>query len=1087
MKRFYITLICAIFSVAMYADVLVTGTVYEPSGDTCIGATVMEKGNPSKGTATDIDGNFQLNVSSLKATLVISYIGMQTEEVKLDGVNHVEVHLKDDNVTLDEVVVVGYGTQKKINATGSVRTIDSEVLESRPVSNAVQGLQGAVAGLNITNDSGGELGGTMNINIRGVGSIGEGSDSSPLVLIDGMEGDLSTINPNDIENISVLKDAAAASIYGSRAPFGVILVTTKGGKKGTTVNYNGNFRWNKPTNIPHTPDSYTFALMVNDAKFNTGAGIVYNSTYLDNIRKYQLGQKPYGVDNTWAAGSTYGWGGPRQAYGNTNWYDVHLKNTTFSQEHNVSVSGGGDSVNYYFSGNYLGQDGLFKYADEKYQRLALTGKVNVTFNKYVQFLWTSRFISTKNDKPSVLNSMFYHQLSRMAPVMPLYVPTGEYHPESYVQQLQDGGRQVQKNMQFYNQANLTITPIKDWQIHVDLNSRIENNPYTRQFKPVTYTDPNGVTAYLNLLDQQNSFRRIRDNGSFYVDPAAGESYYEKAQTHVNYFSTNFYTDYSLSFGENNFKFLLGVQTENYSNEITRVASWDILLPDTPFLPNDNGGGATMLSEQKGEWSSVGIFGRINYNYFDRYMVEVNLRGDGASRFPKDQRWGVFPSFSAGWNIANEKFWEPIYQTMNYFKLRASYGQLGNQNTTSFYPFYQKMYTTGGTVILDGQQASMLPMYDPYSTSLTWERIENVGAGVDFGFFNNRLSGSFDWYQRTTKDMIGPAYALAGIYGANAPKTNNAELRTRGWELEVSWRDNIGKDFSYSISASLSDYKSVITKYDSPNNSIDGWYQGKNYGEIWGYQVVGIAKSDQEMAEYLAQHNQDKIPLFAQGTSTWGGGDLMYADLDNDGSVDPGTRTLDNHGDLRVIGNMTPRWAYSFTLDFKWKFIDFRAYFQGIGKRDFFVVKGSGGNDALVGGAPFFGYGANEWQVALYEEQLDYFRYAGSPLGANYENPYYGRIRMDDYNIQVCDRFLQDASYLRLKNLQVGFSLPNNTPISKYVKKARLYFSAENLFTITKLKIFDPEALNTSDTQYDGGAGKVYPQYRTFSMGLELTF
>ncbi|MCH5241367.1 MAG: TonB-dependent receptor [Muribaculaceae bacterium] len=1081
MKRFYITLIGVLVSLGMYADVLVTGTVYEPSGDTAIGATVMEKGQPSKGTATDIDGNFQLNVSSLQATLVVSYIGMQTQEVKLDGLNHIEVHLKDDNVTLDELVVVGYGTQKKINATGSVRTIDSEVLESRPVTNAVQGLQGAVAGLNITNDSGGGLGETMNINIRGVGSIGDGSNSSPLILIDGMEGDLSTINPNDIENISVLKDAAAASIYGSRAPFGVILVTTKGGKKGTTVNYNGNFRWNKPTNVPHVPDSYTYALMMNDAYINTGGNAVYGSAKLEKMKQFQAGILKYGTDTS-APGSIYDWMGQTNTWGNTNWYDVHLKNTTFSQEHNVSVSGGGDMVTYYFSGNYLGQDGLFRYADEKYQRLALTGKVNVTFNKYVQFLWTSRYIATDNTKPSVLNSMFFHQLSRMAPTLPLYTTYDEYDPSSYVQQLRDGGRQDQKTQQIYNQGNLTITPIKDWQIHADISSRIEHNPYTREFKPVTYTMRDGSSGFINLGDQQNSFRRIRDNGTFYVDPAAGESYYEKANTYINYFSTNFYTDYSLSFGENNFKFLLGVQTESYSEEITRVASWDILLPDTPFIPSDNGGGSTMSSESKGKWTSVGIFGRINYNYNDRYMAEVNLRGDGASRFPKNQRWGVFPSFSIGWNIANEKFWEPAYHVMNYFKLRASYGQLGNQNTTSFYPFYQKMYTTGGTVILGDNQATLLPIFDPYSTSLTWERIENVGAGVDFAFFNNRLQGSFDWYQRTTKDMIGPAYALAAVYGANAPKTNNAELRTRGWELELSWRDNIGKDFSYSISASLSDYQTVVTKYDSPNNSIDGWYQGKNYGEIWGYSVVGIAKSDEEMAAWLAQHNQDKIPTAAQGTSTWGGGDLMYADLNNDGSVDPGTRTLDNHGDLRVIGNNTPRYAYSFTLDFKWKFIDFRAYFQGIGKRDYFIS--NGGN---IGGATFFGFQGGAYQNALYLEQLDYFRYAGAELGANFENPYYGRMRYDDYNTQCSDRFIQDASYLRLKNLQVGFSLPGKTPISKYVKKARIYFSAENLFTVTKLKIFDPEALKTNDTEYSGGAGKVYPQYRTFSMGLELTF
>ena len=1082
MKKLALTLIFALAAVLSYAQVTVTGVVYEPSGETAIGASVVEKGHEGNGVATDFDGNFTIKVSSADATLVVSYVGMQTQEVKLDGRTNIDITLKDDITALEELVVVGYGTQKKINATGSVKTIDSEVLESRPITNAVQGLQGAVAGLNITNDAGGALGGEMNINIRGVGSIGEGSNSSPLVLIDGMEGDLNTINPADIENISVLKDAAAASIYGSRAPFGVILVTTRGGQKGVRVNYTGNVRFQQPINTPHTPDSYTYALMVNDARINSGSTAAFGYQKLQQILAYQRGEL---TAPTWyTTTGQHSWASNYESVGNTNWYDVYLKKVSVAQEHNASVSGGGDMVNYYFSGNYLGQDGMFKHADEHYERLALTGKVNVKFNNYVQFLWTSRLITTSNRKPSALNSLFYHNLGRRAPTIPLYTTAldangnPEYHPDSMINNLENGGDQVQKTQQIYNQGNLTITPLKDWQIHVELSSRIENNPFTRQFNPISFTRADGTTQFWNVMDGVGTYHSVRPNGTFNVSPAPGETYYEKAQTNINYFSTNTYTDYSLTLKEkHNFKFLLGVQTEYYRTETTRVASTEVLLPDRPFLPSDGGSGNSMASEAKGEWSSVGIFGRINYNFDDRYMVEVNMRGDGASRFPKDQRWGFFPSFSAGWNIAQEQFFEPLaVKGWQYFKLRASYGTLGNQNTTSFYPYYQSMKTTGGDVILGGQQAIVLPMFDPFSTSLTWEKIENVGAGVDLGFMNNRLTASFDWYQRTTKDMIGPAFALPAVYGAAAPKTNNAELRTRGWELEASWRDNIGRDFSYGISASLSDYKTVVTKYESPDDYIDTWYQGKNYGDIWGYEVVGIAKSDKEMNAYIASHDQSAIG------DKWGGGDLMYADLNGDGKVDPGSRTVANHGDLKVIGNSTPRFAYSFTVEGKWKFIDLRAYFQGIGKRDFFVSNGG-----TLGSQTFFGFGNSEWQKSLFLEHLDYFRYAGSPLGANMDDPYFGRLRMDANNIQICDRFLQNASYLRLKNLQIGFSLPQTEKISKYVKKARLYFSAENLFTWTKLKIFDPEALNSTDDEYAGGAGKTYPQYRTWAVGLELTF
>ena len=1066
MKRYLFFLFCLVSALMASAQATVTGTVFEPSGDTAIGASVVEKGQKS-GAVTDLDGNFSLKVSSLNATIVVSYVGLETQEIKLDGRNHVEVHMKDGANALNEIVIVGYGTQKKINATGAVKTIDSEILESRPITNAVAGLQGAVAGLNITNDAGGAPGTSMNINIRGVGTVDSGSSSSPLVLIDGMEGDLSSINPNDIENISVLKDGAAASIYGSRAPFGVIIVTTKSGEMGTRVNYSGNVRFQNPVNVPNSVDSYTMALMVNDAWQNAGGGAQFGRGQLEKILAFQNGELEYGTE----AQTPLKWKEVYGSWGNTNWYKEYVKKIAVSQEHNATVSGGNQKVKYYFSGNYLDQSGIFNHANEKYTRLSLSGRVNVKFNDYVQFTWTSRIIATHNDKPSILNSLFYHNLGRRYPTEPLYLPNGEYHHNSLIQPMEEGGRIHDKTQQFYNQANLIVEPIKNWQIHVELNSRIQHNPYTRQFCPVYVTAPDGSKQPINFGDVGK--HSIGNDGTFGVQPENGESYFEKANRAANFFSTNIYTDYNWTIAEkHNFKALLGMQTEYYHRNIDRVASTNIVIPGRPFMPSDKGGESTMISEVNEEWSTMGVFGRINYNYDDRYMLEVNMRGDGASRFPKNQRWGYFPSASIGWNIAQEKFWESLYKTWNYFKIRGSYSILGNQNTTSFYPYYEKMATNVGSVILGGNQVTVLPVFSPFSSSLTWEKIENAGAGVDFGFLNSRLTGAFDWYQRTTKDMVGPALSLPGVYGAGAPATNNAELRTRGWELEVAWNDRIGKDWSYGISASLSDYNTVVTKYQSSDNKLAGWYQGKNYGEIWGFEVVGIAKSDREMSEYLEKHSQASI-----GTN-WGGGDVMYKNQDADPAINKGAQTVDDHGDLVVIGNTTPRYAYSFTLDAKWKFIDFRAYFQGIGKRDYFIGDGNRGTST------FFGYGGSAWQSTLFYDHLDYFRYAGSPLGANDEDPYFGRLRTDANNIQYCDRFLQDASYLRLKNLTIGVSLPETAKIAKYVQKARLYFSAENLFTFTKMKTFDPEALNDNGSW---GAGKCYPQYRTYSIGLELTF
>lgn len=1073
-KRFIIILLGFIISLlpvtALAQEISIRGVVLDETGEGLPGANVFVKGE-SVGTATDFEGNFVLKVPSNNSVIVASFVGYINKEIKVGNQREFKIQLTSDSQILDAVVIVGFGTQKKINATGAVKTIDNAVLEARPLSDAVQGLQGAVAGLNITNDQGGALGQKMEINIRGLGSIGEGSSSSPLVLIDGMEGDLSSINPNDIENISVLKDAAAASIYGSRAPFGVILVTTKSGERGLRVNYTGNVRISQPNSVPESVDSYEYALMLNDAFINSGGSAQFNQGHLDKILAYQRGELLYGIEQA-EGQNDWGWG--QRSFANTDWYDVYLKNFTVSQEHNFSISGGGDKVIYYFSGNNLSQTGLFNYADEKYSRMGLTGKVGVKFNKYISFNWSTRLITTDNNKPSAMDNLFFHNLGRRSPLMPVTMPNGEYNRESLIPSISEGGRIVDKNQLLYNQANLTIEPVKGWKIYADINSRLESPSYARHFSKLQYTLPDGSTQYFAVLEGVVDKTEIREDGSFNRQPPAGTAYYERAKGSVNYLQSNVYTDYEKTFNEKHyFKVLGGTQTEYYFSETVRAGSDDVLLDEKPFINSvsDN----IMISERKGEWANIGFFGRLNYAYDDRYMAEVNLRYDGASRFPSDQRWGVFPSLSLGWNIAKENFFSKLYDAgFEYLKVRGSYGLLGNQNTKSFYQYYQRMEAQPGSLVLGGTQVSVLPMYDPFSTTLTWERIENYGVGIEWGFFKNRFTGAFDWYQRSTLDMVGPAKSLSAVYGGTAPKTNNAALRTRGWEFEIGWRDFIGKDFSYGVYFNLSDYESVVTKYDSPDGKLEGdngaeaYYEGKVLGDIWGYQVIGIAKSDKEMNDYLSRVSQSAI-----GTN-WGGGDLMYRDIDGNKSVDSGSGTVTDHGDLTVIGNATPRFAYSFGLEASYKFIDFRAFFQGIGKRDVFFKNS----------ATFFGIVA-PYQRSFTKEHLDYFRYAGSSLGANMEDPYYGRLRTDQNNIQVSDRFLQDASYLRLKNVQIGFSLPENTKISKYVKNARLYVSGENLLTFTKLKIYDPEALGASTDPY--GPGKTYPMYRVWSVGLELTF
>lgn len=1073
MKKIFISfilfLICTV-GTAYAQSIIVKGTVLDEFGEGLPGANIQVKGT-SNGSIADIDGNFSIQVPSEKSSIIISFIGYEPKTVVIGKERDFKIKLKDNSQSVDEVIIVGFATQKKVNNTGSVVSVDAKKLAARPITSAIEGLQGVAAGLNITNDNGGAPGKSMEINIRGLGSIGEGSNAKPLILIDGMEGDLATINPNDVQSISILKDGASASIYGSRAPFGVVLVTTRSGDKTTVANYSGNLRVSQPVSVPNPVDSYRYALYLNDAYSNGGGNPPFGTAKLNQILGYQRGEIPYGMSSKVGGDGKLTWTSGQDNFGNTDYYDVHLRKASYSQEHNASVSGGGERATYYFSTNYMKQSGVLRYADDSYSRFNISGKINVKILPNLTLSYNTRFVNTTDDKPSSLDNLFFHNIGRTMPLEPLYTPAGEYSQTSMVESLQNGGRKVIKEQQLYNQANFMYEPIKNWKIYVELGSRIENPRDTRQFNKIYYTRPDGTKEPMSIFKDVLDRTEInQDNGEFRRQPAAGVSYYEKAYGYDNYFNTNVRTDYEFTHGPHYFRALVGVQTEYFSTELTRVSSDGILLDETPFLPSSKGINP-MMSEKKGEWASIGIFGRLNYVLHDRYLFEVNLRRDGASRFPANQRWALFPSFSLGWNIAKENFFKPIADAgVETFKIRGSYGTLGNQNTTSFYPYYQKMFSQDGNFILGGANATSLPSPKPFASKLTWEKIENYGGGVDIVLLSNRLTASFDYYQRTTKDMVGPSKSLPAAFGADSPPTNNAALRTRGWEFEVLWRDRIGRDFEYEINASLSDYQSVVTKYDSPDGSLDAkrYYTGKKLGDIWGYQVEGIAKSDIEMFNWTQKNDQSSLG------KNWGGGDIMYKDINGDGKVNNGGNTIYDKGDLSVIGNGTPRFAYSFRLYAKYKFIDISAFFQGIGKRDVF----------FDGSATFFGV-TGEWQRSIFVEHLDYFRYAGDPLGENL-NAYYARPRFDGgNNTRVSDYYLQDASYLRLKNLQIGFSLPENIPLAKIIKKARIYVSGENLFTFTNLRIYDPEAIGSGISEY--GPGKTYPMYRTFSVGLSLTF
>ena len=1062
-------------------QIKVSGTVSDALGPV-IGASVVEKGNTSNGTITDVNGNFSLSVPS-GATLLISYIGYKAQEVQAVAGRVIDVTLKEDTEMLDEVVVVGFGTQKKVNLTGSVGIATAKELESRPVSSATQALQGLVPGLKITTNSG-ALDQNMNISVRGTGTIGS-SSGSPLILIDGMEGDINTVNPQDIENISVLKDAAASSIYGSRAPFGVILVTTKKGKAGkATINYNNSFRVASPIGLPESMDSYTFAVLMNESLKNSGKAARFSDETMRKMLDYQSGKLTGGMDPS--PSNPDAWNDVWQyAYGNTDIYDELYKSTVFSQEHNVSVSGGSEKMTYYGSFNYLDQGGLLKIGEDGMKRYNITGKFTSELTDWLKFNFTTRF--TRNDvwRPRKFNDTFYRMFGRQNwPNIPMYDPNGNIFGYNAVELEQGGQRDVQTDRHYY-QAALIFEPIKNWITNVEFNYSIMNQKVKETTLPSYQLGPTGTELY-----------REKDSGLYQEDKKE------------NYLNLNIYSEYAHTFDEaHNLKIMAGFQAEEMEQSDLNVFKNGLIMADMPEFDLTNGQLNSGLAKDatvhgySNRWATAGFFGRLNYDYQGRYLVEANIRYDGTSRFRRGNRWQWSPSFSLGWNIAQEKFWQPMQNVANLLKLRFSYGQLGNQNTNTWYPTYRTM-TLGvldGGWLQNGTKPNTAKVGDLISTVLTWEKVRTWDIGLDYGFFNNRLTGSFDYFVRYTKDMVGDAPELPLTLGVNPPQTNNCDLKTKGWEVSLAWRDRLKNGLNYGISVSLSDQQTYIDSYPSnktgsltsgsSNTGVKWAYiTGQKINQIWGLETIGIAKTQEEMDAHLA--SLPKGGQSAIGTQ-WGAGDIMYKDLNGDGKISTGANTLSDHGDLKVLGDANPHYFFGIDLTADWKGFDFRCFLQGVLKHDFWPGGDSTTNNDNAGGY-FWGVRGNvsEWHIRGFVQHNDYFRAESSGL-EGYElpantNSYFPRPLLSyadgGKNQRVQSRYMQNAAYMRLKNLQLGYTLPATWTKKAGISKCRLFVSGENLLTFTSLfDVFDPE------TCIGGVGGNVYPLSSTWSFGLSLTF
>lgn len=1032
------------------------GIVKDANGETVIGASVVVKGT-TNGTITGLDGDFELSNVKKGATIVISFVGYQTVEVVWNG-EPLTIKLKDDSQVLDEVVVVGFGTQKKVNLTGSVSTVGAEELSSRPVSNVSQALQGLVPGMNFgysSDGNGGQLGQEMTVNIRGAGTIGSGSNSSPLVLIDGMEGNMNMLNPQDIESISVLKDAAASSIYGSRAPFGVVLITTKKGKAGKmNINYNNNFRWSQAINMPKVADSYTYASYFNRMLTNDGSTAYFDETRMQRIRDYLDGTLTQTTFPSKDNGNRWDWIGNT----NTDWYDVVFGGTAFSQEHSISANGGTEKIQYYFSANYMNQEGMLRVKRDDLKRYTVTGKITAQLFPWLNMTYNTKYMRRDLTQPTAANDYtMYHNIAKRWPMEPVYDPNGHYMSGTLINNVLYGGDVDTQTDWLYQQFQIVAEPIKNWKIFAEIN-----------YKTI---DEFAHTSTLKVPQWQV------DNTSYYIDGWTTNKVTERTER-TNYFNTNIYSDYAHTFNDaHNLKVMVGFQAESNKWRQLQATAQDLISEEVPNI-NAATGKQTIDKSQLTQWATAGFFGRINYDYKERYLFEVNMRYDGTSRFARDQRWNVFPSFSAGWNIAREEFMQDYSHIVNNLKIRGSWGELGNQNTTNLYPYIQLMKFVAAdpdsSWLINGARPNTANAPDLISALLGWETMRSWNIGFDLGMFNNRLTMSFDFFNRKTLDMVGPAPELPVILGADVPKMNNADMQSVGFELDLGWQDRI-RDFSYNVHFLLSDDRQKILKYPNPTGNLSTWNAGHYIGEIWGLETIGIAKSQAEMDAHLASlpnGGQDAI-----GTK-WGAGDIMYRDINGDGRITEGS-TLSDPGDRRIIGNNSPRFRFGLDLGAQWKGFDLRIFFQGVMKRD-----------AWLGDNMFWGANGGMWQATCFTSHLDYFRPEGDPEGANLD-AYFPRPLANNYgkNQKTQTGYLQNAAYMRLKNLQIGYTLPNRITQKVGMSNVRIFFSGENLFTISGLPDgFDPETIYSGyGASWGVQSGKSYPLSRTFSTGISVNF
>lgn len=989
----------------------VTGVVVDASGVPLIGVNVLEKGT-TNGTITDFDGKFTLNVSSPNAKLVISYIGYVSQEVSAPKNGELKVVLKEDTETLEEVVVVGYGTQKKANLSGSVSSVDSEQLQNRPIQNVSSGLQGLMPGVTITGTNGAPGMDSGNIRVRGTGTL---NSASPYILIDGVESEtMGDLDPNDIASISVLKDAASAAIYGSKAANGVILITTKRGSTGKPkISYSGYISFQNTTETIDRLSSYEYASMYNDALKSEDKAPRFTS---DEIQKFKDGTDPN--------------------YPNTDWYDLAYK-TGIQHRHNINISGGNEHAKYMGSLGYLNQTGVLPNAGR--EQFNARTNLDMKITKRLSAKINLAYIKNKYDDASSAyyggsSDQIIRQLNLISPWIVNRYEDGTYGTISDgnpIAWLDSGMKVTRDNYNFTGLASL------DYKILDELT--------------LTLTG-----SYVNDLQNYKYFQPfIQYNPNKASDPSSlDERYYRWDRTNYDVL-----LNYDKTFGKHNLKGLAGWHTEKYNYKYMKAYRKN--------FPNDNltdmnaGDAATQTNEgYSRELAMISWFARVNYDFAGKYLLEANIRADASSRFAKGNRWGYFPSFSGAWRISEENFMKGAQNWLSNLKIRGSWGMLGNQDALNsadasgaFYPAINT-YEIGATYPFGGALNSGYYQGSFRLNTITWEKAKTWGVGIDFGLFNNKVTGSVDYYNRKTEGIMMDV-AVPNEFALSPYKDNVGEMVNRGVELNISYNDKWG-DWSFGAAANFAYNHNEITDLGGVDYLSTGFNQRNAVGfamnSYYLYQADGFFNSQEEADAFTAKYGN---PF---GGGEFKAGDIRYVDTDGNGTLNGKDRVMANSSD--------PVYTFGLNLNAGWKGFDLSLMFNGAAKVsrlfDAHEVYGAFSGDA--------GHPASIWKDAWTETNHD----ASMPrIFTDTNSPSSSRNAVSTF-------WLQNTNYLRLKNLQLGYTLPKSLLANWGIDNVRFYYSVENLFTIDNMKInIDPEATSQRLSSY--------PLLRTHAFGVNITF